>query len=1322
MVSQGNPIFNVEQFPESHPALIGRVEYVARGGTPVVMDYDQDGWMDIYLMRYGFSDILFRNDQSGGFERVENPFGLDPDNGGNVPVWADLDNDGDKDLFVATVNEDHYLLYINRGNGYFVEEAQMRGASLPAIDGHKGAGAAVGDINRDGYLDLFVGDWGTSGHEDKRRQHFALFLNAGAKNPGYFYNITSRAGVELPVGNIDVYSPNFTDLDSDGWPDLAVVSDYGKSKLFWNNADNTFTDGTLSSQIGKETNGMGSAIGDVNNDGRLDWWVTSIGWHDQEIGNTLYINNGDRLFQNISKDVGVNVGGWAWGSNFFDYDNDGDQDIALTNDEAFFPFEGIGWEQRPSPMILWMNSGDATFTDVSSEEGFLEASNGAGMVNLDYDKDGDLDLFVVNQWNNPMLLRNDLESENHWLRITLEGTLSNRDGIGAFITIEAEEGGDTQVSEFNPTNTYLAQLEPAVHFGLGPELESVFRVTVLWPSGAVQELKNVLVNQVLHIVEDESLIGIEEIPVFSQEPQRQILHLGDPLTLTVEIEGDSEASIQWFHNGELLFGETGTTLHIEEVGIADAGKYYATATNNRGITYSAHARVSVRKLHLDKSVARQWMEESLDAIRLDYPAPTVHSRNLFSVSTAMWDAWSAFDATSTSVAYLADENPDIPDDPAAVEAMRSEAISYAAYRVLRSRFRLSPNAEISLPALRERMEILGFDPDNVVIDGDSPAAIGNRIAAKVLAFGWSDGANEKDVYEDQTGYEPINRPMVFSLPGTELFDPNLWQPLAFDHLVLQNGIVIGRAIQEFLGSNWGGVTPFALIRESDEDVYQDPGPPPYLRSETDQVFKDAALEVIEFSSWLDPSDPTLIDVSPNSRHNNTLGFNDGTGYLENPYTGEPYDENLVLRADYGRILAEFWADGPDSETPPGHWNSVANYVSDHELFEKLFEGEGPVLDDLEWDVKLYFAMNAAVSDGAIACWDAKRKYNYVRPISMIRYMGGLGQSSDENGPSYHPEGLPLKPGLVEVITRDSVADGERHAHLEEYVGEIAIFAWKGIPENPSSEYGGVGWIRAVEWMPYQRYTFVTPPFGAYTSGHSTFSRAGAEVLTAITGDEFFPGGISSFSAPAHEFLEFENGPEEEITLTWATYFDAADEAGVSRLYGGIHVWADDLKGRIMGSEIGQAAYAKARTYFDGTATTKEWDPIYEDWVSVMVKDLGQVGDPEFYETGQLNHLARYFMGSEPLSSITSGTMVRLLTDPVDETLGVQIFLNHCLVNFDSELQVSSNMVDWVSLPSDAVRVSDQLEGNGLRRIIMFDEHSELLGEARFMRVLVKEAY
>ena len=239
------------------------------------------------------------------------------------------------------------------------------------------------------------------------------------------------------------------------------------------------------------------------------------------------------------------------------------------------------------------------------------------------------------------------------------------------------------------------------------------------------------------------------------------------------------------------------------------------------------------------------------------------------------------------------------------------------------------------------------------------------------------------------------------------------------------------------------------------------------------------------------------------------------------------------------------------------------------------------VDRLQWDVKLYLALNGAVHDAAIAAWGLKGHYDSVRPISMIRYMGGLGQSSDPTLPSYDKEGLPLVPGLIELITKATTAPGQPHAALAGHEGEIAIRAWAGNPADPKTEVGGVTWIRAVDWVPYQMPTFVTPAFQGYISGHSTFSRAAAEVLTGFTGSEYFPGGVSGYTIKAGA-LKFEKGPTTDIRLEWATYYDASDQAGRSRLWGGIHVDADDFVGREIGSQCGQAAWAAARRYFDGT--------------------------------------------------------------------------------------------------------------------------------------------
>ena len=182
-------------------------------------------------------------------------------------------------------------------------------------------------------------------------------------------------------------------------------------------------------------------------------------------------------------------------------------------------------------------------------------------------------------------------------------------------------------------------------------------------------------------------------------------------------------------------------------------------------------------------------------------------------------------------------------------------------------------------------------------------------------------------------------------------------------------------------------------------------------------------------------------------------------------------------------------------------------------------------------------------------------------------MGGLGQSSEPLGLSYHVNGLPLVPGLIEVVTSNSSQSGERHEGLT--VGAVAIRAWPGQPVEPSIQHSGVRWIEAVNWVPYQRSSFVSPAFPGYVSGHSTFSRAAAEVLAAITGSPFFPGGLAVLNADANSYLGFEQGPSQNVQLQWATYFDAADQAGRSRIWGGIHPSADDLPGRVIGSECGK---------------------------------------------------------------------------------------------------------------------------------------------------------
>jgi hypothetical protein len=540
-----------------------------------------------------------------------------------------------------------------------------------------------------------------------------------------------------------------------------------------------------------------------------------------------------------------------------------------------------------------------------------------------------------------------------------------------------------------------------------------------------------------------------------------------------------------------------------------------------------------------------------------------------------------------------------------VDAARAKAISFAAYRILSARFAGSPGVAFSQLSFDFRMELMGYDASFTATSGDvdPPAELGNRIAATVLAFGLTDGSNEANGYANQY-YQPVNPPLIVVLSGNpDVVDANRWQPLALEFFVDQSGNAIPGGSPPFLSPEWGQVVPFALSAADrtiyprdgfDYWVYHDPGPPPLLGAPDAEDYLDGFEMVALWSSHLDPADGVLWDISPASRGNSPLpdpsewrdyydlenGGDWGTGYALNPVTGQPYVPQIVPRADYARVLAEFWADGPDSETPPGHWFTIANYVTDN-LGEKHLGGVGPALDDLEWDVKLYLALGGTLHDVAVSVWGMKGWYDYGRPVTALRAMAERGQRSDPGLPSYDPEGFELRPGFIELVTPESSAPGERHEHLAGYVGEVAIRAWRGptFIADPDSDVAGVDWILAKDWWPYQRPSFVSPPFAGFPSGHSAFSRAAASILHAMTGDPFFPGGMGEFHAPLNEFLVFEDGPSVNMTLQYATYYDASDQTSLSRIWGGIHPPQDDLISRHVGVWIADDAIEHLATLF-----------------------------------------------------------------------------------------------------------------------------------------------
>ena len=639
--------------------------------------------------------------------------------------------------------------------------------------------------------------------------------------------------------------------------------------------------------------------------------------------------------------------------------------------------------------------------------------------------------------------------------------------------------------------------------------------------------------------------------------------------------------------------------------------------------------ISVSFSQID-NVAVEWNEQVLEAIRNDFARPTIHARNLMHSSAIMYDCWAAYDTTSAEQYFLGNnlggfdsvfdfENFEliIPTNDAENLHAKEVAMSYGVYRLIKHRYASSPQWSSTRANINAQMELQELDTLFISTDylQDGPAALGNYIAEQVIAFGMQDGANEAGAYASSC-YAPINPNILPEESGTSgIVDPNRWQAVELSISIDQSGEVITE-VPPFLGPEWGNVQGFALrdsnltqvvVDNCTFNTYYNPGPPVYLDTNVASNFDDSFYKwgfgmVMKWSEHLDPSDGVLWDISPNSlkydgetppveefanfydweRGGLVSWYNEdgsfgGNGHEVNPFTGQPYTPNIVPRGDYGRVIAEFWADGPDSETPPGHWFTLLNeFILVPQSGEHRWRGQGPVIDDQEFTVKSYLALAGAMHDCAIAAWSNKGCYDYVRPVSAIRYMAEKGQCSDSTLFNYHPAGLPLVPGFIETIGDDhplSDFGGEDH------VGEMAIHSWKGPDyiEIPQIDEAGVGWILAEQWWPYQRPSFVTPPFAGYFSGHSTFSRAAAELFEMLTGSAYWPGGLAEWSAPQNEFLVFEDGPSVEFSLQWATYLDASNESALSRIWGGIHPPVDDSPGRHVGVLAGRNAFNFAET-------------------------------------------------------------------------------------------------------------------------------------------------
>ena len=469
-------------------------------------DLDADGDPDLVFGAIDGGTRVMLNDGEGRFVDHTAASGIDAGWRTVGPALGDLDRDGDLDLYLTAFGGLRHTLWMNDGSGFFVEEALERGAAVASDAVHIGTTAAMGDVDRDGDLDMFVGEWRPDKEMGENAHHLALLRNLGPAAPGYFEDVTAASDIDLaalaPIvdakAGVYVFSPAFVDLDGDDLLDLAIAADFGTSRLYWNRGDFTFEDGTVEAGVGTERNGMGSTFADLDADGDLDWFVSAIYTREfPTLGNRLYLNQGDRHFESVAQEWGLRDTGWAWGTVAFDHDNDGDFAIAIAAGWTNSEFE----EDRFS---VWDNDGSPPLVDIAASLGLDEVAQGRGVIALDYDRDGDLDLLVAHWGTPPRLYRND-DAPGDWLLVRTIGSVGDTEGRGAKLEVELEDGRRL-VHQVGVGAHLYGHGESIAHFGLGDPLgPGIAAVRVHWPvSGALTEVLAPARNQVLVVVEPGS--------------------------------------------------------------------------------------------------------------------------------------------------------------------------------------------------------------------------------------------------------------------------------------------------------------------------------------------------------------------------------------------------------------------------------------------------------------------------------------------------------------------------------------------------------------------------------------------------------------------------------------------------------------------------------------------------------------------------------------------------------------------------------------------------------------------------------------------------
>ncbi len=461
-----------------------------------VGDFDRDGYLDLVVQGGLWQNAaLFMNTGDGTFVNEALLWGIDVTvtEGSSVSV-ADVDGNGYPDLYLGAHYGRNYL-YLNSGERTFVEAAVFAGVAMEPPVGEETFGnifgAAFGDIDLDGDLDLYTTQWGTFTVHGNR-----LFENRGL---GKFVDITERAGLVQAPGEYWAFSPALVDMDGDRYPELLVAADFETSRYFVNNGDGTFTR-LLGTGTCTDENGMGSALGDYDNDGDLDWFVTSIfdddgvgeGWG--ITGNRLYRNEGGNLFTDVTDLADVRNGDWGWGTSFADLNNDGLLDLLMTNGYLLPDLTNTDPTFINDPSRVWINLGNfdsgPTFIEVAALVGVTHDASGKGLVTFDAENDGDLDIVITTNRGDLAFYRNESTDLDHnWLEIDLVPPLGNApDGFGSVVYLTV--GGVTYRRVVHGGNPYMGHEAPRLHFGF-PASKQVDEIRIHWPDGSRKRLTSV---------------------------------------------------------------------------------------------------------------------------------------------------------------------------------------------------------------------------------------------------------------------------------------------------------------------------------------------------------------------------------------------------------------------------------------------------------------------------------------------------------------------------------------------------------------------------------------------------------------------------------------------------------------------------------------------------------------------------------------------------------------------------------------------------------------------------------------------------------------